>query len=111
MGKKRISFTFPKVKAMLESDMKYRNNDEILVTKYWWTEMVAMGVDGNVITAKAFFLMYREGKFTTEDVITRARRKCNEEYPHTRGLSYKPRKAKVKDVIAEIQTLSRGATP
>lgn len=109
MGK--ISATFHKVKTMLDADPKYRDSDEILVTKFWWTEMEAMGIDGNTMPTRDFFIMYRKKKFTTEDVITRARRKCNEEYASTRGLSYKPRKAKVKEVQEEIRTLKPGATP
>ena len=58
---KKITATFYKVKQMLEADVKYRDNDEKLVVKYWWNEMEVMGIDGNAISAKDFFLM-RWGK-------------------------------------------------
>jgi len=109
MGK--LAITFKKVKAMLEADPKYRDSDEFLVTKFWRDEMVAMGIDIRIQVTIDFYLMYRQKKFTTESSILRARRKVSEHYPLLRGLSYKPKKKKVKEVQAEIKTLTPGMTP
>ena len=107
-----LSKTFWKVKTLLETEEKYRDNDERLVVKYWWEEMKRINIDGNSITAKDFFIMYRDGKFTTADCITRARRKCNEEFPNTKGLSYNHRKRKAEETKQEIRELAiRGMTP
>lgn len=108
---KKITQTFHKVKALLDSGDKYRDSDEKLVVKIWWDEMESQKVEGKdvslrEISAKAFFYLYREGRFTTADVITRARRKCNELHPETRGKSYKPRKAKVVEVQQEIREIT-----
>lgn len=110
MGK--IAVTFKKVMAMLEANPKYRDSDRMLVTKFWSDELNAMGIDSKSRPIRDFWLMYRDDwKFTTSDTITRCRRKANEDYPKTRGLSYKPRKEKVKEVQEEIQTLTPGMSP
>lgn len=110
MKQHSITSVFKKVKVLLEQDKKYQNNDEHLVAKFWWLEMAAMGIAEGV-SAKAFFHLYKDGRFTSADVITRARRKVNEEYPHTRGLAYHPRKKNQQAIKDEIRTLDKGAQP
>jgi len=101
----KLTATFSKVKVLLETDMKYRDSDEMLETKFWWTEMQVMGIDGKAITARDFFLMYRQGKFTSSSTILRARRKANQLLSETRGLSYKPRRNKQVEIKEELKKL------
>lgn len=103
----RLKQTFYKVKALLEYKEKYRDNDELLVAKYWLIESKEMvGIDFDFLPTKLFLLMYKDGKFTPADVILRARRKCNENFEHTRGKSYKPRQKKQKEIKEELKELA-----
>jgi len=98
--------TFGKVKELLMSDIKYQDSDEKLVVRIWYDELDAMGYDSKVITTVEFFRIYIAGKLTTADIITRARRKCNEEYPFTRGRSYNGRMKNQKEIISQVKELS-----
>lgn len=101
----KLKQTYYKVKSLLEYKEKYRDNDELLVAKYWLIEASVMHLDFNFLPTKQFLIMYKDGKFTPADVILRARRKCNENFEHTRGKSYKPRQKKQIEIKEELKTL------
>lgn len=102
----KIRFTKEKVIRLLESDAKYRDNDEILVARYWWDELKILNEfsDNSWNTVKDFLVIYAEGKLTTADVITRARRKAQEEIPHLRGAKWNERHKESEEVKKEIVT-------
>ena len=102
----KLTATFKKVFALLEADAKYRDNDEALVVRIWNDEMKEQGMDANIMPTMLFMKFYRAWRFTTADIVTRSRRKCNELHPETRGLSYKPRKNKVPEVQQEIREIT-----
>jgi hypothetical protein len=107
-----LKTTFSKVKALIESDNKYANNDEHLVAKFWWDEILELGLRGDSLSAKELLHLYKDKRLTAADEITRARRKVNQEFPSTRGLAYKPRMSKVESVKSDIRDLtSNGMTP
>lgn len=103
---KKLTATFDKVLALLETDAKYRDNDEALVVRIWNDEMKEQGMDSNSQYTMDFFKLYRAKKFTTADIITRARRKCNELHANTIGKSYKPRKKKEAEIKQELREIT-----
>lgn len=105
----KLKQTYYKVKSLLEYKEKYRDNDELLVAKYWLIEASAMHLDFDFLPTKQFLIMYKDGKFTPADTILRARRKVNEHFEHTRGKSYKPRKEKQKEIKAELKEIASRA--
>lgn len=102
---KIITETFQKVKHLLEKDPKYRNSDEDLVVRFWWDELRAMKLNGKEITALDFFMLYRENKLTPAETIERSRRRVNQLYPDTIGMSYKRRAQKEKDIQKELHNV------
>ena len=100
----RLKQTYHKVKALLEDKEKYRDNDELLVARFWVDEAKALYLDFNFLPTKEFLILYKDGKFTPADIITRNRRKVTEHYPHLRGKSYKARQKKEQEVREEIKT-------
>lgn len=102
----QIKIVFDRVRTLLEKSPKYRDSDQLLVARMWWEELQAQGIESDKITAQEFMEMYRDGKITSSDSISRARRKVNEELPNTKGLSYKPRKIKEEEIKQEIKEIS-----
>lgn len=88
----KIKCTKEKVIALLKEQDNYKNNDEALVVRYWWDELP----DNMKNTMKAvdFLKMYRDGMLTTADVITRARRKAQEDDETLQGHVWKERARK-----------------
>ena len=103
---KEITDTFNKVKHLLETDKKYRDNDRILIVRFWNDELKMLRMECKKITALDFFMVFMdEDKITSSDYITRARRKVNQLHADTIGKSYKPRmekEGKMKDDLAKI---------
>lgn len=102
---KKPDSTFGKVKELLESDKKYRDNDRVLVVRFWWNELRQMKLDGKKISAEKFFNLFIKGLFSSDDLICRSRRKVNEIHPDTIGLSYKPRQQKESRIKHELKKI------
>lgn len=83
-----ITKTKDKVKAYLEKYPYLRDNDDRLVSTVWYFELKAKGRDPYHITAVDFFNHLSAGDLTTNEAITRARRKMQEEHEHLRGEKY-----------------------
>lgn len=102
----KIKSTKEKVIKLLESNVNYRNDDEKLVARYWWDELninkevIQVGIKS--LDAIGLLRMYSEGKLTSADIITRARRKAQEENPELRGSKWKKRHDEEKLVRDEI---------
>ncbi len=75
----------------LKTDPRYRDDDEMLVARFWHNEVVAKGGDTKCILAWDFLSLYAKGKLTSADIITRARRKIQEENPELRGSKWNER--------------------
>lgn len=102
----KIKSTKEKVIKLLESNVNYRNDDEKLVARYWWDELninkevIQVGIKS--LDAIGLLRMYSEGKLTSADIITRARRKAQEKNPELRGSKWKKRHDEEKLVRDEI---------
>ena len=102
----KIKSTKDKVIRILTSvnNSKCRDNDERLVAVFWWNEIheKKLSLNPNGLTIVDFLQMYSEGKLTSADIITRARRKAQEENPDLRGSKWKERHDEEKLVRDEI---------
>lgn len=102
----KIKSTKDKVIRILTSvnNSKCRDNDERLVAVFWWNEIheKKLSLNPNGLTIVDFLQMYSEGKLTSADIITRARRKAQEENPELRGSKWKERHYEEKLVRDEI---------
>lgn len=92
-----------KVISLLESNAHYRDNDEALVARIWYNEISHISISSSEPLID-FFKAYAQGKLTTADVITRARRKAQEEIPHLRGTKWNERHKESEEVKKEIVT-------
>lgn len=102
----KIKSTKDKVIRIITSvnNSKCRDNDERLVAVFWWNEIheKKLSLNPNGLTIVDFLQMYSEGKLTSADIITRARRKAQEENPELRGKKWKQRHEEEKLVRDEI---------
>ena len=94
---------FKKVKNLLQRDPRLRESDAALMSRIWWNDLVARGLDPNSISATDFFIMLADKKVSSYESITRARRKVMEECPELRGTTYSARKKKAEEVKNEIK--------
>lgn len=97
-----IRTTATKVKTLLSMSVEARDNDGYLVSNMWYKEMIDMGIHAYKIHATDFFKLYSEGKVTSADVITRARRKVQEECPELRGKNWEERHRESENVRKTI---------
>lgn len=102
----KIKSTKDKVIRIMSSvnNSKCKDNDERLVAVFWWNEIhdKKLSLNPNGLTIVDFLQMYSEGKLTSADIITRARRKAQEENPELRGTKWKERHNEEKLVRDEI---------
>ena len=91
-----------KIKELLATDVRYRENDALLVNRMQRDEMISQGFDVNVMSLNDFFRIRLEKKVSSGDSITRIRREVQEYYPETRGDNYKKRQSKQIDVQSDL---------
>lgn len=99
---KKIRNTKKKLIPILEKSEVLRDDDEKLVARFWSNELQEMKKHPTHITALQFLHIYADGNLTPADIITRARRKIQEENPELRGIAWNERQGKEKDVRQEI---------
>ena len=83
-----VTKTKDKVKQYMEQYDYLRDNDDRLVATVWYFELKDQGRDPYQMTAVDFFNCLSNGDLTTNEAITRARRKMQEEHEHLRGEKY-----------------------
>ncbi len=79
------------VAALLKSYPAFRDDDKLLVVNIWYKQLLDRNIDPEKISAKSFLQIYSEDMLTNSDIITRARRKAQEENPELRGATWKER--------------------
>ena len=88
------------VKYVLESNQEARDNDVLLQKVIHYNEYKRKGMEYNL--KQRTWLEHlddiTEGTISRPETIRRARRKCQELYPTTRGRKYESRKAKQVEV-------------
>lgn len=90
-----------KVANMLHKYADLRDDDQKLVTNIWYIEMRKFG-NPDTMPATDFLALYQQGKLPTADLITRARRKVQEENPALRGNTWEERHNQSKKIKKNI---------
>ena len=70
-----------KIKALLESNKKYRKSDAVLMARLWYDHL---SHKLNSMTALDLLMMLSKGELPNWESITRARRKIQSENPELR---------------------------
>ena len=93
------------VKYVLENNQDARNNDVLLQKVIHYNEYKRKGMEYNL--KQRTWLEHlddiTEGTISRPETIRRARRKCQELYPTTRGRKYESRKAKQSEVREDLR--------
>jgi hypothetical protein len=97
----KLNITRSKVEHFLKADRTLADNDERLVSSIWHLEVTKLGRDPKKITAEDFLRLYASGELTSADVITRARRKVEEEVPELRGITWEERQGLKEKTVRE----------
>jgi len=91
-----------KVKELLITDVRYRENDALLVNRIQRDEMIYSGLNVDGMTLNDFFRIRLQKRVSSGDSITRIRREVQEYYAETRGDNYKKRQSKQVDVVGDL---------
>lgn len=104
---KKIQSIKDTVMYWLEKDEATRDSDSRLVCLIWWNQGKNANLDMERLPAMNFMKLLLEpnSPFTSSDVITRARRLIQANYPHTRGIKYQERHNEEKKVRENINKL------
>jgi len=88
------------VKYVLEQNHEARDNDILLQKVIHWNEYKKKGMEYNLKQRTWFEHLddISKGIISKPETIRRARRKCQELHPSTRGNKYESRKAKQSEV-------------
>ena len=88
------------VKYVLEQNHEARDNDILLQKVIHWNQYKKKGMEYNLKQRTWFEHLddISEGIISKPETIRRARRKCQELHPSTRGNKYESRKAKQSEV-------------
>ena len=93
------------VKFVLEGNQEARDNDVILQKVIHYNEYKRKGMEYNL--KQRTWLEHlddiTEGTISRQETIRRARRKCQELHPTTRGRKYESRKAKQSEVRESLR--------
>jgi hypothetical protein len=90
------------IKNLLITDVRYQENDALLLNRIQRDEMIASGLDVNAMSLNDFFRIRLDKRVSSGESITRIRREVQEYYPETRGDNYKKRQSKQADVISDL---------
>lgn len=99
---KKIKTTTATIKEMLQIFPEYRDNDERLVSRYWYNELKVLGKSVYQMTAFDFLKEYSTGLLTSADCIVRARANVQRQHPEIRGQTWKERHNIADQVTKEI---------
>ena len=91
-----MKLIFERVKKMLEDNPHLRDSDNKLIANIWFN-------DSQQKTKMGFLQELADGKLTTPESITRARRKVQEECPELRGKKYRERQDEQDNVKQQLR--------
>ena len=93
----KITKMVDKVKVILDDDERGRDNDYLLECTIYFKYF-----DIRKISVLDFYLKLNKGELPSPASIRRARRKCQELYPNTRGKKYNVRKDNQRKIKSEL---------
>jgi len=79
-----------------------RDDDNLLVVKIWYRYLKSIGIDPESKSLMDFFRMVAGNQIPSSDIITRARRKVQEEHEELRGKNWEKRHNESKSVMNYI---------
>jgi hypothetical protein len=88
---KKLKTLKEKVEILLTKFPELRDDDKLLVTKMWFYELKKYEVEPTLMSAMQFFEIYQQNVLSNSDLITRSRRKIQEENPNLRGKTWDER--------------------
>jgi len=92
------------VKKLLMAYPELRDNDHRLVINVWAEQDSRLLKKG--CSFMYFAALYRDGKLSSSESITRSRRKLQEEFEHLRGVGYTERQNEQNNVKKQIKELT-----
>lgn len=98
----RVMTLQQRVKSYLLKDDKYRDSDEMLISRLWNDYLISMEYEPKTISAYDFLCLYATGQIPNSDAITRARRKLQEEFEYLRGKKWIERQKEADDFKKRI---------
>lgn len=99
---KKIIKTKDVVKELLIRHPHLRDSDDKLIANIWNMECKEMDLDPKSINAYTLLLMLSEGKLTSFEAASRARRRIQEAHVQLRGDNYKERQKKETEIRENI---------
>ena len=99
------------VKGFILAKPTLADNDVDLIYAIWSYQLGRLKPSKNIkkMTARELMQLWKYDMITTPAYISRARRKCQEHYPETRGEKYVKRKQHQKDVKQNVKAAAREA--
>ena len=94
------------IQKLLTIDIRYRDDDNLLINRVQKDEVASMGLDPKNVSLYDFFRFRLNNQVTDEDTITRLRRKVQELHADTRGDNYKKRQSKQLDVRGDMREVA-----
>src|SRR6185503_3748348 len=93
------------VRKLLLSNEVYRDNDEALVAKFHYDELVFNKINPKVEPISKYLNLIHQKKLTPADTITRVRRNLQEKEKEIRGRSFHTRHGMSEDLKKQIRDL------
>lgn len=90
------------VKELLIWHPHLRDSDDKLIANIWNMDCKQLGLDPKTMTAFVILSMLSEGKLTSFEAVSRARRRVQEACPELRGENYKERQKNENDIREKI---------
>lgn len=84
----KISKVKKTVEDLLEKYKSLRDSDRKLVVNVWGSELESLGIDPDKITGRQLLTIIGDGKLSSGESVTRARRKAEEDKPELRGKTW-----------------------
>lgn len=97
--------TYEKVEDILRRYPQAKDNDNILVSLFWWEELENNPHQIDREKFRLFLSYYREGHVTSPESIARARRNLQKHKKSLRGYKYEQRHKKAEAVRYDLSEL------
>lgn len=97
------------IKGFIKSKAELADDDFALMWGIWDWELRQLSPPKNILkfSARDLIKALKDKQITSPSAIGRARRKCQEMYPETRGKTYEQRHNEQQNVINDMRTVAR----
>lgn len=84
----RVMTLQQRVKSYLLKDDKYKDSEEMLISRLWNDQLVSMGYEPKSISAYDFLCFFATGQIPSSESITNTIRKLQDEFEYLRGSNW-----------------------